>query len=426
MRALARELRFLARAPSALGALVLLTVVAAASVALGLADVRRQQAAIAGVLALQAVEEAAVRQHAADAGSAAYYTFLPTWSEPSDLAFAALGQRDVAPFLLRVRALALEGQLYESEAVNPELALPGRFDFAFVLVFLAPLVLIALLHDLVSGEREAGRLATLRALSGSTRRLWAARAAVRAVGVLVALAVPLGVGIAVSGTAPARVAGALAIVAGTVAFWTAACVLVASRDWRSSVAATALAAAWFVLTLIVPAAAHLAVNAAVPIPSGAAIARDNREAVHDAWDRPRQPTLARFYASHPQWSHSAPIAPTTFHWKWYFAFQQLGDEHVAERSRAYRDGIARREAAAGVVGVLVPPIGLQRALHRLAGTDVRAQLEYLDRVRAYHAELRGFYYPYLFDERPFGPADWERLPRWPAPPPTRTPPAASD
>jgi ABC-2 type transport system permease protein len=407
-----RELRFLAHAPSALGALVLLTVLAAAAVALGLADVRRQQAAIEGALALQVAEEASVRRHAADAGSAAYYTFLPTWNEPSDLAFAALGQRDVAPYLLRIRALALEGQLYESEAGNPELALPGRFDFAFVLVFLAPLVLIALLHDLVSGEREAGRLATLRVLAGSTRRLWAARAAIRALGVLLALAVPLGVGMAVSGTTSARAAGALAVVAGTVVFWTAACVLVASRDWRSSVGATALAATWFVLTLVVPAAAHLAVNAAVPIPPGAEIARDNREAVHDAWDLPRQQTLARFYASHPQWSHSAPLA-TTFHWKWYFAFQQLGDEHVAGRSRAHRDGIARREAAAGAVGLVVPPIGLQRALHRLAATDVQAQLEYLDRVRAYHAELRGFYYPYLFDESPFGAADWERLPRWP-------------
>jgi ABC-2 type transport system permease protein len=413
--AFVRELRFMARAPAALGALLLLAGVAAAAVALGLADASRQQAAIERTLALQVAEEEAVRRHAADAGSAAYYTFAPTWSEPSDLAFAALGQRDVAPYLLRIRALALEGQLYENEAGNPELALPGRFDFAFVLVYLAPLVLIALLHDLVSGEREAGRLAALRALPGSVRRLWAARTAVRSLGVFGALAVPLCAGMAVSGTAPARAAGALAITALTVAFWTAACVLVATRGgWRSAVNATALAAAWFVLTLVVPGAAHLAVNAAVPIPSGAELVRDSREAVHDAWDLPRQATLAHFYSSHPEWSHSAPLA-TTFHWKWYFAFQQLGDERVAERSRAYRAGIARRDAAAGIVGVLVPPIGLQRALHRLAGTDVRAQLEYLDAVRAYHGELRRFYYPYLFDERPFEAADWQRMPRWTAP-----------
>lgn len=404
------------RARAATAAVLLLAALAAAAVVLGLGDVRSQHAAIESTLALHAVEEAAVRRHAEDAGSAAYYTFLPTWSEPSDLAFAALGQRDVAPYLLRIRALALEGQLYESESGNPELALPGRFDFAFVLVYLAPLVLIALLHDLVSGEREAGRLPALRALPGSALRLWAARTAVRSLGVFAALAVPLGVGMAISGTAPARAAGALAVAALTVAFWTAVCALVASRGWRSSVNATALAAAWFALTLVMPAAAHLAVNAAVPIPSGAELVRENREAVHEAWDLPRQPTLERFYASHPQWSHSAPLT-TVFHWKWYFAFQQLGDERVAELSRAYQAGIARRDAAAGVFGLLVPPIGLQRALHRLAGTDVPAQLAYLDRVREYHGELRRFYYRYLFDERPFGASDWDLMPRWvPSPP----------
>lgn len=414
MNGLLRELRFLVRSPSGLVAFALLAALSGSAIALGLADVRAQRAAIERTLALHAAEAAAVRRFAEDAGSAAYYAFLPTWSEPSDLAFAALGQRDVAPWLLRVRALALEGQLYENDTGNPELALPGRFDFAFVLVYLAPLVLIALLHDLVSGEREAGRLAALRALPGSLRRLWATRVAVRSAGVYAALAAPLIAGMAIAGTAPARATAALGIVALTVAFWTAACVLVASRGWRSPVSATALAATWFVLTLVVPTAAHLAVNAAIPIPSGAALARENREAVHDAWDLPRQATLERFYASHPEWSHSAPLT-TTFHWKWYFAFQQLGDEHVAAASRAYRDGILRRDAAAGVVGALVPPIGLQRALHRLAATDVPAQLDYLDRVRRYHGELRRFYYPYLFDERPFGADDWARLPQWPAP-----------
>jgi ABC-2 type transport system permease protein len=399
------------RAPAAAAALLLLAGLATAAVVLGLGDVRRQHAAIESTLALHAVEEAAVRSYAEDAGSVAYYTFLPTWSEPSDLAFAALGQRDVAPYLLRIRMLALEGQLYESESGNPELALPGRLDFAFVLVYLAPLVLVALLHDLVSGEREAGRLTALRALPGSALRLWTARTAVRGLGVFAALAVPLGVGMAISGTSAARAAGALGVTALTVAFWTSVCALVASRGRRSSVNATALAAAWFAVTLVLPAAAHLAVNAAVPVPSGAELVRENREAVHDAWDLPRQPTLERFYVSHPQWSHSAPMT-TTFHWKWYFAFQQLGDERVAELSRAYRAGIARRDAAAGVFGLLVPPIGLQRALHRLAGTDVPAQLAYLDRVREYHGELRRFYYRYLFEDRPFGASDWDLMPRW--------------
>ncbi|MDR8085506.1 ABC transporter permease, partial [Acinetobacter baumannii] len=69
-----------------------------------------------------------------EGGSQAYYTFYATWDPPSDAAFLALGLRDGAPHVLRVRALGLQAQLYEGEVFNPELALAGRFDFAFVLI----------------------------------------------------------------------------------------------------------------------------------------------------------------------------------------------------------------------------------------------------------------------------------------------------
>jgi ABC-2 type transport system permease protein len=411
MNALLREGHFLAKSRAALGAVALLAVVAALAVCVGLADVQRQRAAIERALEFQVAEERAVQAYATEAGDAAYYSFLLTWNAPSSLAFAALGQRDVAPYMLRVRALALEGQLYENEAGNPELALPGRFDFAFVLVYLAPLVLIALLHDLVSGERERGRLPLLRALPGSIGRLWAARVAVRAGAVFVALGLPFMAGAAFGGATVTASATFLGLVGLAVAFWSGAVVFVATRGWNSPVNATVLAASWFVLTLVLPAAAHLAVNAAVPIPSGAELARENREAVHEAWDLPRQDTLDRFLDSHPQWAGTAALTPA-FHWKWYFAFQQLGDQHVAGLARGYREGIARRDGFADAVGWALPPVGIQRALHRLAATDVRAQLEYLDRVRVFHAELRNHYYPFLFEDRPFGAAGYAGLPRF--------------
>jgi len=406
-----REAALWLRSTSAVASVALLAALATVAVALGLGEVARQHAAIERVLDLQASEEAAIAGFAEDAGSAAYYTAHATWDSPSPLAFAALGQRDAAPWVLRVRALALEGQLYESDAQNPELALPGRFDLAFVLVYLAPLVLVALLHDLKSAEREAGRLGLLLSMPGATRRLWVARAGVRAIAVLLALAVPFGFGAALAGAGLLETLGGLGVMVGTVAFWTLLAVLIALRGRRSAVNAAILCAAWFALVLVGPAAGHLAVNAAVPIPSGAELARENREAVHGAWDRPRAETMARFVSSHPEWAPYAAI-DRPFHWKWYFAFQQLGDEHVAERSRAYRDGIERRERLAGAIGWVLPPIGLQRALHRLARTDVAAQLEYQERIRAFHAELRAFYWPYVFREQPFGPADFARTPRF--------------
>ena len=412
MSALFREASLLLRSSTALAAFVLLAVLASVSVAIGLRDMAGQEAAIERMIALQAEDALAVKQHAGeDAGSAAYYRFHATWDAPAPLAFAALGQRDVSPTMLRIRALALEGQIYESEAGNPEVALPGRFDFAFVLIYLAPLVLIALLHDLWSSEREAGRLASLQAMPGARWRVWGARVLVRSALVAIALLIPFLVGAVLRSASATETAQFVGLILALVAFWTIAALIVAARGARSAANAATLAALWFVLTLIAPAGANLAINAATPIPQGAALVRENREAVHDAWDLDRNATLARFYETHPEWAHSAPVG-IAFDWKWYYAFQQLGDEHVAQMSRAYRAGVAQREHRAGLVSWALPPIAIQRGLHRLANTDVSAQLAYQDRIRAFHERLRRFYYPYLFDGATFTPADYNRAPEY--------------
>jgi ABC-2 type transport system permease protein len=412
MSALLREASFLLRSGTALAAFLLLAALASVSVAIGLRDVAVQEAAIERMIALQADDALAVKKHAGnDAGAAAYYRFHATWDAPAPLAFAALGQRDVSPTMLRVRALALEAQIYESEAGNPELALPGRFDFAFVLIYLAPLVLIALLHDLWSSEREAGRLASLQAMPFARWRVWSARALVRSALVALALLIPFLVGAMSRSASVTEIAQSVGLILALVVFWTAAALIVAARGARSAANAATLAALWFALTLIAPAAANLAINAATPIPQGAALVRENREAVHDAWDLDRNATLTRFYQSHPEWAGSVPVG-IAFDWKWYYAFQQLGDERVATMSRAYRAGVALREQRAGLVSWALPPIAIQRGLHRLANTDVSAQLAYQDRVRAFHDRLRRFYYPYLFDGTPFTPAQFDTAPEY--------------
>jgi ABC-2 type transport system permease protein len=406
-----REAWLLGRSRAALAALLLLALCAAASVALGLASVARDRGAIERMLAGQPAETAALKAFVRDPGDGAYYGFQPTWNPPSDLAFAALGGRDIAPAMLRVRALALEGQIYENEAANPELALPGRFDLAFVAVYLAPLVLIALLHDLWSGEREAGRFHALSALPLARQRLWAPRIVVRVAGVLAALLVPFAIGALVSGTSLPRGLAFAGLIILVVVFWTVVILVVARRGTLSSVNAALLAAIWFALTLVAPAAANLAINAAIAVPDGAALARENREDVHAGWDRPKAMTMQRFLALYPDLAAHGDVPPT-FSWKWYYAFQHLGDLHVAADSQAYRDGIARRAELAHAVGWLLPPAGLAQAMAALAGTDVTAQLAYQQRIRAYHTRLRAYFYGFLFSEKPFGPDDLETVPRF--------------
>jgi len=408
------EVRLLLRQRLTLAALALLALLTVAALIAGTTEIARQRAAIAAIPAAQAEDIGAIadyvdRTH--DAGSAAYYSFHPTWDAPAPLAFAALGMRDVSPYMLRVRALGLEAQIYDGDTVNPELALPGRFDFAFVLVFLAPLFVIALFHDLRSGEREAGRQRMLDALPRGGRALWRRRALLRFALTWAALGVPFAIAAAVAGVGIGAILIVVALTAAYLLFWIALAALVGRLRWSSVANAAALAAAWLVLVLIVPTLSNVAINAAIPVDQGAEIAMAQREAVNAAWDVPREDTMRRFYARHPEWADSAPLGPE-FHYKWYLAFHENGDAHVAPAVRAYRDELEARDAAGRALGWVLPSVGMQALLTRIARTDLTAQLAYQDRIRAFHQRLRRFYYGYLFRDRPFGKADFDRAPRF--------------
>ena len=85
---------------------------------------------------------------------------------------------------------------------------------------------------------------------------------------------------------------------------------------------------------------------------------------------------------------------------------------MAPKVRAYRAGLEQRDAAARALAWVLPSVGVQGLLTKLAETDLCAQLAFQDRVRAYHRRLREFYYGYLFRDRPFGKPDFNRAPRF--------------
>lgn len=413
MNGLLHETRLLVRTPAAAMAVALLLVLASLAVWCGTREVARQRHTIERLDELQRHDLAAkaARHARGDAGAAAYDTFHGTWDPPTPTAFLALGLRDAAPYVLRVRALALQAQLHEGESFNPELALAGRFDFAFVLVYLSPLILIALLHDLVASERNAGRLQMLLALPHGARAVWLRRAGLRACLVFAALALPVLGGALVNQTPRVALAAVLVVVAAHVAFWTGACLVVAFRG-RSTVAnATALVGAWAVLTLVLPVLGQAALTRWVPVSQGVDLMLAQRQAVHGAWDVPPQTTMQQFFRTHPQWRHTGPL-PDRFHWKWYYAFQQLGDESVAAQVAAYRDGLLARQRWTARLGGWLPGVGAQTVLHRTAHTDLEAQIAYQDDVARFHDRLRSFYYPYFFDDRPFGVEDFAAQPRF--------------
>ena len=83
------------------------------------------------------------------------YAYLP----PAPLASLSVGQSDLYPSYFKVNTQSTQRQKRHSELENPNHLLTSRFDLAFVIVYLFPLLILALSYNLISSEREQGTLA---------------------------------------------------------------------------------------------------------------------------------------------------------------------------------------------------------------------------------------------------------------------------
>ncbi len=408
-----REARFLFKQKYLVGILTAVFALSLFSVWSGLSEMQTQSSTIERLKEKDRVDRENVLAKQSGYGSAAYYAFHLTYSEPSNLAFAAIGQRDVFPWKHRIRMLAIEGQIYETDADNPELSFLGRFDFAFLVSVLLPLFVILLLHDLRSSEREAGRYDLLITTAVKQKYLWLTRAFVLSASLALVLLVPFVIGAVISNASFVGTSLIVLVVFAHIVFWTLLIVWYTSNKMalkqNSTQVASALLSVWLMVSVLIPATTDVAIDKMVTSPNGGDILLVQREAVNDAWDLPDSVTWDAFLATHPQWKNYTDMG-LTFEWKWYYAFQQVGDQKASELSEKYRQATLEKDTLASRLALLSPPMLTQRLMSSLAETDTQAAMQYEQNIRAYHNSLRHFYYPLMFTRAEFSLDKMSELP----------------
>lgn len=319
-------------------------------------------------------------------GVMAHYAVLP----PTPLAALTTGQSDLLPSILPLAPANPPSLAGGSEPENPHRLLIGRFDAAFAIVFLLPLIIIALSYALLAGERERGTLALLLAQPLTLRSLFAAKLAPRLLlvlgllGLLVALFM-----LSVPGGGRVRLGLWLGVVLAYTAFWFALTAAVIVRGGSSAKHAVTLAATWLVLTMLLPAAINLAVKTLAPVPSRIELIIALRTAT-DAATAARSRLLGAFYENHPELTAAGGGATADF-----VTLQMVTNQSV-ERDLApvlarYQDQLARQQALVDRLQYLSPALLTETALAESAGTGLSRHRRFFDQALAHHSELRAFF-----------------------------------
>ena len=125
--------------------------------------------------------------------AAAPYAVLP----PAPLSAFSIGQSDLYPYYFKATLQSRTTVMEADEIENPVNLLSGRFDLAFAVVYLFPLLILALAYNVISAERESGTLTLALAQPMTLVSLIGRKVVLRAVvlaGLVVASAVIAGAG----------------------------------------------------------------------------------------------------------------------------------------------------------------------------------------------------------------------------------------
>ncbi|MDE2721283.1 DUF3526 domain-containing protein [Candidatus Palauibacter polyketidifaciens] len=332
---------------------------------------------------------------------------------PGPLTALAVGQSDLLPYYYDVNIYTNESSFHQNgEVESPLNLMVGRFDLAFVVVYLLPLLVLALSFNVLSEEREQGTLALTLSQPVSARGVVAAKLAFRALLVVgMVLAVSLA-GILVAGDfgAPGRILLWCAAVVAYALFWFVLAAWVNSLRRSSAWNATVLVGAWLVLVVVLPAGINIAAGLLHPLPSRVQMITAQREASNDAVNR-RSELLARYLEDHPEMAEGVVADEPglgALAWAATDAVNRRLEEVTAEHdaSRAEQIALVRRYR------FLSPALMAQEVLLDAAGTGDARFAGFQSQVRAFAERWRDFFVPAIVAGEQMDAGAYSRAPQF--------------
>ncbi len=343
---------------------------------------------------------------------------VPVVLPPAPLAAVSIGQSDIYPFSTSVNLMTEKNDLFqEYEQDNPLTLLTGKFDLAFVLVFIFPLLILALAYNLLSAERENGTLSlTMANAAVSVKKIVAGKVLSR-LSVVLSLAIGFSlIGLLLSGidiTAAenlSRVALFVAAIICYAMFWFAVAVMVNAVGFSSAANATIVGGVWVMVSVIAPSFLNLAATTLHPVPSRLEFISKIREADNQTRSEGEK-FLKSYYADHPELAPPDGLTQSQASQRFY-AIRQERQKRLMPEVEQFDRQLAAQQALVARYRILSPAVVMQETLNDIAGTSTARQRYYVAQIRETIGALQDFLVPKLMRREVLRAADYDQIPRF--------------
>jgi ABC-2 type transport system permease protein len=313
------------------------------------------------------------------------------WYRPTlplaPLSFVAVGQADRFPFETRFHPTNVRA-VFAPRPVSidhPAESAAGRFDVAFVLVTVLPVLLLVACFDAWVRDRESGVARLLLAQPVSVAQLVFAKILARG-GTLLAASMALLAAALVGGAQaaglPLDVGGLLVAEAGVLgygAFWLGVAALINLTVASAAASAVAVGATWIAVVGLAPAALGAALDLVRPPPDMGALVNALRVSELEQ-DEAEARAAAETRAAGPRGNAlEAALAKT-----------ERQKRARAELRAPFEAQAAARLHLANTFRLFVPSVALQDTLERVAGHDADRALSFQQQVWSFIDSLHHF------------------------------------
>ena len=337
----------------------------------------------------------------------------PLTLPPTPLALFAIGQSDLYPAAYKVSAASSVALGQTDQLENPFKLLVGHFDLVFVILFLYPLLILALTFALTAREKETGTLRLLLAQPVRLSTLVWAKVLSRGALIVGAALVLTVLAFVVTGAAFEGGWGrfglwlAVSLLYG--AFWFGLALLVNAFGRSAATNAIILAACWLAFVVILPSLINVVASTLYPVPSRMAFITAMRAETTVA-EQQSSESLARFFQDHPE------IAPVSDDEANFAMLRVVSDERIAEQLAPvvarFVQQQERQQRFVRALGYLSPTLVTHRMLLDAAGTGPARHAAFVEQVDGFQAMWQEHFVPKYFANVAFQSTDYDALPRF--------------
>jgi ABC-2 type transport system permease protein len=301
----------------------------------------------------------------------------------------ATGQSDVLPYFFKMLVKEKQNIIHQYDYQHPLKLMLGQFDLSFVIIYILPLLIIAVCFNALSQERQQGQLRLMLLQGANIKTLINMQILLRAslvVGpfliISTFLLVTQQIGISLS-----QIVSYILIVISYTVFWLAISVWVISKGRTVANNAAKLMTIWLMLVIVLPAAINTSINQLYPTPSRLHYLDELRHSADEA-KKASEKTLAAFFQDHPELANQNKPAD--------FALKKIASINAIEKSMAHLDQVFEQakntqQTFADNFKFLSPATLVQAQLVSLAGNDLLRHHVFMKNVERHHSELQVFF-----------------------------------